>query len=435
MGASGSGKSTLMNIIGCLDVPTSGRYLLDGVDVRRLDERQLSLVRNRKIGFIFQRFNLDRRAPLRCATSSCRWPTPGVRLARSARRRAAAALAQRRAGRPARTTCRRSCPAGSSSASRSRGRSSPSPVLLLADEPTGALDSHSTAEVLALFDELDAGGPHVVVITHEDDVAAHAKRVVRMRDGRIVSDVRQAAVHDPPPRWRPALAGGRAAVTRERQRERRGSPCAGVTGEQDSVGADDARHPDRRRRGHHPGRGRHRREPGRPGPHQLAGHQHAHHHAQRDPAGRGGRCRRRLRRRSGRPVAGRPDSAAATRTTGQNAHLDRAPELTIADAEALADQRAAPDVLGVAPVVAPRRSPRPTTGASHDVGTFTGTTPSYLLINNTAVQSAGPSPTPTTPAHRRVALLGRDRRRRPRRRRRSDDRRADRAVQRRSSSR
>ena len=198
MGASGSGKSTLMNIIGCLDVGSGGRYLLDGIDVRRLYEGQLSLVRNRKIGFVFQSFNLIARTS---AQRNVELPLAYAGV-KSAERTARAAAALDRVGLSQRaTTCRPSCPAVSSSASRSPGPSSTAPVLLLADEPTGALDSHSTVEVLGLFDELAAGGRTVVVITHEDEVAHHAKRIVRMSDGRIVSDVRQVGVHEPPPRW------------------------------------------------------------------------------------------------------------------------------------------------------------------------------------------------------------------------------------------
>jgi putative ABC transport system ATP-binding protein len=203
MGASGSGKSTLMNIIGCLDVGTSGRYLLDGIDVRRLDERRLSLVRNRKIGFVFQSFNL---VPRTTAQRNVELPLAysGVKAAeRSAR--ATAALA--RVGLADRA---QHLPSELSGVQQQRVAVARAivtePVLLLADEPTGALDSRSTADVLRLFDELALGGRTLVVITHEDEVAHHAKRVIRMSDGKVVSDVRAAAVHEPPPQWRAAPA-------------------------------------------------------------------------------------------------------------------------------------------------------------------------------------------------------------------------------------
>ena len=200
MGASGSGKSTLMNIIGCLDVGTTGRYLLDGIDVRRLDQTQLSLVRNRKIGFIFQSFNLVARTS---AQRNVELPLAygGVRAAERAER-AAAALA--RVGLSDRA---HHVPAELSGGQQQRVAVARAivtePVLLLADEPTGALDSHSTAGVLQLFDDLAVGGRTVIVITHEDEVAQHAKRVIRMSDGRIVSDERHAEVQDLPPRWQP----------------------------------------------------------------------------------------------------------------------------------------------------------------------------------------------------------------------------------------
>jgi putative ABC transport system ATP-binding protein len=199
MGASGSGKSTLMNIIGCLDVPTRGRYLLDGVDTRRLDEKRQALIRNRKIGFIFQSFNL---IPRTSALGNVELPMAysGVRPAER-RRRAQSALEL--VGLGAR--------AGHHPAQLSGGQQQrvaiaraivTNPVLLLADEPTGALDSTSTADVLDLFDDLNAAGRTVVVITHEEEVAEHAKRVLRMRDGRVLSDVRVAGPLGPPPRRR-----------------------------------------------------------------------------------------------------------------------------------------------------------------------------------------------------------------------------------------
>ncbi|MGD9958339.1 ABC transporter ATP-binding protein [Nocardioides sp.] len=201
MGASGSGKSTLMNIIGCLDVATSGRYLLDGIDVRRLEERQLSLVRNRKIGFVFQSFNLIARTT---AQRNVELPLAyaGVRAAERARR-ASAALA--RVDLAERATHVPSELSGGQQQRVAVARAIVTdPVLLLADEPTGALDSHSTAYVLALFDDLAMSGRTLVVITHEDEVAHHAKRIIRMSDGRIVSDTRQVDVDQPPPRWQAA---------------------------------------------------------------------------------------------------------------------------------------------------------------------------------------------------------------------------------------
>lgn len=198
MGASGSGKSTLMNIVGCLDVATSGRYALDGIDVRRLGERQLSLIRNRKIGFVFQSFNL---IPRTTAQSNVELPMAYAGVDATARReRAAEALA--RVGLADRVHHQPSELSGGQQQRVALARAIVTrPVLLLADEPTGALDSHSSAEVLALFDELAAGGRTVVMITHEDEVARHAKRILRFSDGRIVSDQRQVPLEAPPPRW------------------------------------------------------------------------------------------------------------------------------------------------------------------------------------------------------------------------------------------
>lgn len=207
MGASGSGKSTLMNIIGCLDSPTRGRYLLDGVDTRRLDERRQAIVRNRKIGFIFQSFNL---IPRTTALSNVELPLAyaGVK-GPERRRRAAEELA--RVGLENRVSHVPSQLSGGQQQRVSIARAMvTNPVLLLADEPTGALDSHSTEEVLALFDELNAAGRTVVVITHEPEVVEHAKRVLRMRDGLIYSDVRQVPLAGLPPKM--LAAAGRAPV-------------------------------------------------------------------------------------------------------------------------------------------------------------------------------------------------------------------------------
>jgi putative ABC transport system ATP-binding protein len=196
MGASGSGKSTLMNIIGCLDLPTGGRYLLDGVDTRRLDERRQALVRNRKIGFIFQSFNL---IPRTTAAANVELPLaywgvkPAERKARAIAALERVALGDRLAHVPSKLS------GGQQQRVAVARAIVTNPVLLLADEPTGALDSHSTAEILNLFDELNRAGRTLVVITHEDDVAARAKRVVRLHDGTIVMDERITALSGPPP--------------------------------------------------------------------------------------------------------------------------------------------------------------------------------------------------------------------------------------------
>ncbi len=196
MGASGSGKSTLMNIIGCLDEPTTGRYRLDGVDVRTLDERQLATIRNRKIGFIFQSFNLIARTP---ALENVALPLSYAKV-RSAERRKRALAALELVGLSDRIDHTSVQLSGGQQQRVAVARAIVTePVLLLADEPTGALDSHSTAEMLALFGRLNAAGRTVVVITHERDVANHAKRVIRMRDGEIISDIRQAPLDGPPP--------------------------------------------------------------------------------------------------------------------------------------------------------------------------------------------------------------------------------------------
>ena len=199
MGASGSGKSTLMNIIGCLDEPTRGRYLLDGVDVRRRQEATLSRIRNRKIGFIFQSFNL---IPRTSALRNVELPLAYAGVS-TTERHARALAALDKVGLGDRTDHDPSQLSGGQQQRVAVARAIVTePVLLLADEPTGALDSHSTGEVLDLFDELSSSGRTIVVITHEDEVAHRAKRILRMRDGLVVADDRTVPVHELPPALR-----------------------------------------------------------------------------------------------------------------------------------------------------------------------------------------------------------------------------------------
>ncbi|HVV91718.1 MAG TPA: ABC transporter ATP-binding protein [Solirubrobacterales bacterium] len=185
MGPSGSGKSTLMNTLGCLDAPTAGTYLLDGVDVRRLDEDDLSDLRNRKIGFVFQGFNL---VPKLSALDNVGLPLVYAGLSRRERRwRAEVALEAVGMGNRGRHSSTELSGGQQQRVAIARAIVT-NPALVLADEPTGNLDSHSTEEVLGIFAHLNDSGRTVVMITHEDDVAAHADRLVRLGDGLVVSD-------------------------------------------------------------------------------------------------------------------------------------------------------------------------------------------------------------------------------------------------------
>jgi putative ABC transport system ATP-binding protein len=185
MGASGSGKSTLMNIIGCLDVPARGWYWLDGVDVRQLDEVALSRVRSRRIGFVFQSFNLIARTS---ALANVELPLSYMGIkARERRRRALDALAA--VGLSDRAEHEPSELSGGQQQRAAIARALvTNPALILADEPTGNLDSVASADVMDIFSEVHRAGGTVVVITHEEEVAARARRVIRLRDGQILSD-------------------------------------------------------------------------------------------------------------------------------------------------------------------------------------------------------------------------------------------------------
>jgi len=186
MGHSGSGKSTMMNILGCLDAPTEGNYRLDGVDVVSLSDKQLARIRNRKIGFVFQSFNLLPRT-----TASRNVELPLVYAGLSGRRaRAKAALDQVGLGNRASHLPNELSGGQQQRVAIARALVS-DPSMILADEPTGALDSTSTQDIMKLLVELNEGGRTIVIITHEDDVASFASRVVKLEDGRVVSDETQ----------------------------------------------------------------------------------------------------------------------------------------------------------------------------------------------------------------------------------------------------
>jgi putative ABC transport system ATP-binding protein len=185
MGQSGSGKSTLMNIIGTLDRPTSGSYQLDGVPVENLDETELARLRNQKIGFVFQSFNL---LPRHTALANVEVPLVYGRIPKAERQRRSAESLQR-VGLGDRMDHHPNQLSGGQQQRVAIARAMVTqPVLLLADEPTGALDTEMTDQIMKLFCDLHASGMTVVLVTHEPLVAAYAERIVRFRDGRIVSD-------------------------------------------------------------------------------------------------------------------------------------------------------------------------------------------------------------------------------------------------------
>jgi len=189
MGASGSGKSTLMNIVGCLDVPTSGRYLLDGTDVARLDDDQLAIIRNRKIGFVFQSFNLiPRTTALHNVEMPLIYSGAPNRRPRALEALQAVGLANRADHQPTELS------GGQQQRAAIARALVTDPAILLADEPTGNLDSASSVEIMKLLAELnDQRARTIVLITHERDIAAFSKRTVELRDGLIVRDERRVA--------------------------------------------------------------------------------------------------------------------------------------------------------------------------------------------------------------------------------------------------
>jgi putative ABC transport system ATP-binding protein len=185
MGASGSGKSTSMNILGCLDLPTSGRYLLDGVDVGGMSTDQLADIRNKKLGFVFQGFNLLARTP---AIENVELPLVYAGF-HSKERRQQALIAMEQVGLAGKENNHPSQLSGGQQQRVAIARALVNnPAVILADEPTGNLDSSTTEEIMGLFTTLNRQGITIIMVTHEHDVAAYAGRQITFKDGRIISD-------------------------------------------------------------------------------------------------------------------------------------------------------------------------------------------------------------------------------------------------------
>lgn len=187
MGQSGSGKSTLMNIIGCLDSITAGEYLLDGLNVERLSSNLLAQVRNKKIGFVFQSFNL---LPKLTSLQNVELPMIYAGLSAS-KRREAASIALERVGLSDRAKHKPNELSGGQRQRVAIARALVnSPAIILADEPTGNLDSTSSAEIMAIFQQLNAEGATILMVTHEHDIARYGERIITFKDGEIISDER-----------------------------------------------------------------------------------------------------------------------------------------------------------------------------------------------------------------------------------------------------
>lgn len=187
MGPSGSGKSTLMNILGCLDTPTSGHYTLNGKDVSEMDEESLAEVRNKEIGFVFQTFNL---LPRTTALDNVALPMVYAGKSKTERNQRAAEVLKQ-VGLEDRMDHHPNQLSGGQRQRVAVARALVNhPSIILADEPTGNLDTKTSIEIMALFDEIHANGNTVILVTHEEDIAAHAHRIVRLRDGVVESDTR-----------------------------------------------------------------------------------------------------------------------------------------------------------------------------------------------------------------------------------------------------
>jgi putative ABC transport system ATP-binding protein len=185
MGPSGSGKSTLMNIVGCLDTPTKGSYILNGTDVSKMDDDRLAEIRNREIGFIFQTFNL---LPRYTALENVMLPLIYAGVPKAERERLAKATLEQ-VSLSDRMTHKPNELSGGQRQRVAIARALVSnPSIILADEPTGNLDSKTSADIMALLDEIHANGNTVIVVTHEEDIARHSHRIIRLMDGEISSD-------------------------------------------------------------------------------------------------------------------------------------------------------------------------------------------------------------------------------------------------------